>query len=271
MGDADLRTSATLLGRLRQQPTDQAAWSEFVDRYGHGIYGWCRRWNLQDADAKDVTQAVLASLCTKMKTFTYDPALSFRGWLRTADPPHPDATSWRPVGSPSSATEARSTRDCLDSLEARDDLIGAAQRAIRPRAARTRPRVRVRLRVEPHTWEAFRLTADRADAGAAVAERLRMKVATVFKAKSKVQKMLREEIGRLEGSDPGNDAERSLKHEDLECSRLCPSPDQLRRLLADELGEVQEASIGVHVESCSLCQEQLEQLTDTATGSPDHP
>jgi hypothetical protein len=28
-----------------------------------------------------------------------------------------------------------------------------------------------------------------------------MKVATVFKAKSKVQRMLREEIGRLEGSE----------------------------------------------------------------------
>ena len=34
----------------------------------------------------------------------------------------------------------------------------------------------------------------------AVAERLGMKVATVFKAKSKVQRMLREEIGRVEGT-----------------------------------------------------------------------
>ena len=80
MRDAqDLRTSATLLGRLRGQPTDQEAWSEFVDRYGARIYGWCRRWSLQDADAKDVTQAVLATLCIKMRTFTYDPSLSFRG------------------------------------------------------------------------------------------------------------------------------------------------------------------------------------------------
>ena len=84
MRDApDLRTSASLLGRLRHQPTDQEAWSEFVDRYGEKIYGWCRRWHLQDADAKDVTQAVLASLCIKMRTFSYDPGLSFRGWLRT--------------------------------------------------------------------------------------------------------------------------------------------------------------------------------------------
>src|SRR5271165_3564867 len=84
MTDApDLRTSASLLGRLRDLPTDQGAWSEFVDRYGAKIYGWCRHWHLQDADARDVTQAVLATLCIKMKSFTYNPNLSFRGWLRT--------------------------------------------------------------------------------------------------------------------------------------------------------------------------------------------
>ena len=34
-------TSTTLLGRLRHAPADQAAWSEFVDRYGPKIYRWC--------------------------------------------------------------------------------------------------------------------------------------------------------------------------------------------------------------------------------------
>jgi RNA polymerase sigma-70 factor (ECF subfamily) len=38
-----------------------------------------------------------------------------------------------------------------------------------------------------------------------VADQLGMKVATVFKAKSKVQRMLREEICRLEGTDPAGD------------------------------------------------------------------
>src|SRR4051812_48582155 len=43
MSDApDSRTDATLLGRLRHDPTDQRAWSEFVDRYGPKIYDWCR-------------------------------------------------------------------------------------------------------------------------------------------------------------------------------------------------------------------------------------
>ena len=52
----DSTTSLTLLGRLRQGATDQAAWDAFVERYGRKIYGWCRHWQLQQADAEDVTQ-----------------------------------------------------------------------------------------------------------------------------------------------------------------------------------------------------------------------
>jgi RNA polymerase sigma-70 factor (ECF subfamily) len=57
---------------------------------------------------------------------------------------------------------------------------------------------RVQQRVEPHTWEAFRMTAVEGLSGAETAARLDMKVATVFKAKSKVQQMLQEEVARLE-------------------------------------------------------------------------
>ena len=64
----DSCTSPTLLGRLRCQPVDQAAWGEFVDRYGPRIYQWCRRWDLQEADAQDVTQTVLLRLASKLQT-----------------------------------------------------------------------------------------------------------------------------------------------------------------------------------------------------------
>jgi hypothetical protein len=52
-------TSLTLLARLRDTPADQGAWGAFVARYGRKIYGWCRHWGLQEADAEDVTQVVL--------------------------------------------------------------------------------------------------------------------------------------------------------------------------------------------------------------------
>jgi RNA polymerase sigma-70 factor (ECF subfamily) len=76
-------TSTSLLGRLRQEPADQEAWAEFVRRYGPQVYRWCRRWGLQEADAEDVTQAVLVRLSARMRTFTHDPARSFRAYLMT--------------------------------------------------------------------------------------------------------------------------------------------------------------------------------------------
>ena len=82
-GSAGPPTSIKLLQCLRQQPADQAAWAEFVRRYGPRLYHWCRCWKLQEADAQDVTQAVLVKLAAKMGTFHYDPAGSFRAYLKT--------------------------------------------------------------------------------------------------------------------------------------------------------------------------------------------
>src|SRR5262245_54432863 len=82
-GGVDSETSVTLLARLRQVPADQAAWARFTERYGRKVYAWCRQWNLQEADAEDVTQTVLIKLADKMRTFEYDPARSFRAWLKT--------------------------------------------------------------------------------------------------------------------------------------------------------------------------------------------
>jgi RNA polymerase sigma factor (sigma-70 family) len=66
---------------------------------------------------------------------------------------------------------------------------------------------RVQSRVEPHTWEAFRLSALEGLPGQLVAQRLGMKRATVFVAKSKVTKMLKEEIAKLEQSGAAGGSE----------------------------------------------------------------
>jgi RNA polymerase sigma-70 factor (ECF subfamily) len=58
---------------------------------------------------------------------------------------------------------------------------------------------RARQRVEPQTWEAFRLTALEDQSGADVAERLGMKITAVFKARSRVQQMLKDELARDSG------------------------------------------------------------------------
>lgn len=195
---AELQTSPTLLGRLRRDPTDQAAWTTFVERYGGKIYGWCRHWGLQAADAQDVTQNVLLLLAQKLGTFDYDPSRSFRGWLKTLTH-HAWSDFVARQQRPGRGSTDSEIEGVLQSLEARDDLV-ARLHAEFDLEVLAEAEARVRLRVEPHTWEAFQLCAVEDLSGAEVAQRLNLRVATVFKAKSKVQKMLQEEVRRLEGT-----------------------------------------------------------------------
>ena len=191
-------TSATLLARLRQVPADQAAWAQFAERYGRKIYAWCRTWNLQGADAEDLTQDVLLKLAEKMQTFEYDPTKSFRGWLKTVAR-HAWSDSW---SSRKAAVAAGGSQalEMLQTVEARDDLVRRLEEEF-DRELLDEAMARVRTRVLPRTWEAFERTALKGQSGAEVGQALGMKVATVFVARSKVQRMLQEEMQKLE--DPG--------------------------------------------------------------------
>lgn len=190
------RTSPSLLERLRRTTRDDAAWSEFVRRYGSQILQWTRKWHLQDADAQDVTQSVLVKLADKMQTFEYDPARSFRAYLKTlVNYALCDFLESRKR--PGTAAGGSVILDMLQTVEAREDLVQHLNAAF-DQELLAEAMERVQARVEQHTWEAFRLTAIEGATGAAAAEQLGMKVATIFKARSKVQQMLQEEIRKLD-------------------------------------------------------------------------
>lgn len=190
------RTSPTLLGRLRRSPPDQEAWQEFVQRYTPQFHDWCRRWKLQDADADDVAQMVMVRLAARLRDFEYDPARSFRAWLRTLC-----HHAWSDlVAARKNVQGSGDSRvgELLDSLQARDDLVKKLEEAY-DRELIGEAMARVRLRVQPQTWEAYRLTAIDSLSGAEAAAQLNMKVTGVFKAKSNVQKLLQDEVRYLEG------------------------------------------------------------------------
>ena len=195
---SDASTSETLLNRVRS-PLDQAAWTEFVERYGRRIYGWCRQWGLQEADAQDVTQDVLLRLARKMRSFAYDPARSFRGWLRTLTH-HAWSDFLQDRKRPGAGSGDGEVARALEQVEARDDLTRWLDEEF-SRALFEEASARVRLRVQGHTWEAFRLTAVEGKSGAEAAALLGIRVATVYVARSKVQKMLQDEVRKLEGAD----------------------------------------------------------------------
>jgi RNA polymerase sigma-70 factor (ECF subfamily) len=194
----DSGTRITLLGRLRRDPTNQAAWAEFVDHYGPRIYAWCRKWNLQEADAQDVTQNVLLKLARKMGEFAYDPSRSFRAWLKTLTY-HAWADFLDGRRRPGQGSGDSQTLDILNRVEAREDLVRQLEEEF-DRELLEEAMARVRLRVAPQTWQAFVLTALEGLTGAEAAKRIPMQVAQVFVAKRRVQKMLTEEVARLEQS-----------------------------------------------------------------------
>jgi RNA polymerase sigma-70 factor (ECF subfamily) len=200
MADALLPTTrVTLLTQLRQDPSDQAGWDEFVERYGRHIYRWCRQWKLQDADAEDVTQDILLKLTRALRAFAYDPSRSFRGWLKTVA-----HHAWRDfVDSRRHAQRAAGDSQVeamMLTLEAREDLAQKLEEAFDLELLEA-AKVRVRMRVAPHTWEAFRLLTLEGLPVAEVAGRVHLQVAMVYVAKSKVQKMLREEVEKLESGE----------------------------------------------------------------------
>jgi RNA polymerase sigma-70 factor (ECF subfamily) len=189
------QTSPSLLERLRD-PANAQAWIDFVHRYNRRIYGWCRGLGLQPVDAEDVMQEVLRKLFVSMRTFEYDRSLRFRAWLRRVT-----VNAWKDfvrsskrrgwiVGNPE-------IEELIESRVAADDLA----KHLREEAERKwlyEAMTRVQKRVQPQTWEAFRLQVFEDYSGAAAAAKLGLSVAAAFQARQRVQLMLRWELRRLE-------------------------------------------------------------------------
>jgi RNA polymerase sigma-70 factor (ECF subfamily) len=154
---------------------------------------------LQDSDADDVAQEVLLLLSKQMRRFQYDPSKRFRCWLKAVV--HSTWCDWAArrrdwqIGSVDPRVleqleTAAAGEDLLDRIVAQYDreLLETASR-------------RARERVEPHTWEAYRLLAYDGLSGQEVADRLGIRLNRAYSARFKVQQLIREEFERLDPAD----------------------------------------------------------------------
>ncbi len=192
----DEDTSLSLLESIRLEPQNPQAWQAFVDRYEPKIRSWCRRWRLQSSDVDDVLQDVLIRLFASLREFQYDPARSFRRWLRAVT-----LHAWcdlmaarrRELGLKGTAMTQRTRSIPATQQQAVPHTDEGQEHELLDTALR-----RVQGRVKPSTWEAFRLTAIEGLTGVEAARRMGIRVAHVFVAKHRVLKMLQEEIRLLE-------------------------------------------------------------------------
>jgi len=156
----DTATSHTLLVRLKD-PNDQEAWNDFVERYAPRIFSWCRQYSLQDSDAADVTQEVLAKLVETMRHFSYDPGQGrFRGWLKTvtANAVRDLARTGKRPGRGSGDSRVQGQLAALQDEAAVSSLASAIEAGYDEELLRE-AEIRVALRVKPKTWQAYRLAA----------------------------------------------------------------------------------------------------------------
>jgi RNA polymerase sigma-70 factor (ECF subfamily) len=196
-GSESAATRLSLLIRMRNLRDDDA-WKEFFESYGPRIFRWCRRAGLQESDASDVTQEVLTRLMRAIQSFDYDSNRGrFRGWLTiVTNNAIRDYVKQQRAEVRESNTELLRHLSNLQSASAIDELAAeidaeSAQEILRE------AEVRVQLRVAVETWEAYRMTAVESVKPSVVSQKIGMKTSEVYVAKSRVIRMLREEVMRI--------------------------------------------------------------------------
>ena len=186
-------TSLSLLQRLgKSGPAgpDNQAWERFVDLYTPLLYFWAReRSGLGEDEAAELVQEVFTVLVQKLRDFRYDADKSFRGWLRTVL-----LNKWReslrkrvPVLRGNAALDGLQASDAIGMLEQEEYQKHLARRALELMQAEFPEAV----------WQACWATVVEDRPAAEVAARLGMSVNSVYLAKSRVLRRLREELKGL--------------------------------------------------------------------------
>lgn len=193
-------TSLTLMRKLRANPKDAEAWNTFLQTYGPRIDAWCRRWKLQEADVQDVTQNILMKLARQFGRFEYNPDRSFRNWLRSVT----ESALSDFVAARDRKAAVTSVPEVLTTTQAQADLLTRLSESFDLELL-AEARIRVREVVDPKHWRVFTIMVDEDQSGAEAAGKEDISVANAFAIKSRVQKMIREQIRLLdEGADGDN-------------------------------------------------------------------
>ena len=202
-------TNPTLLNRLGDW-RDHDAWVDFVVRYEPMIRFTSSRYRLDAATTEELCQRVWIDLARRMRTFRYDPGLTFRGWLsRLCQSRAIDLLRKK------KADIVQSLEDHPASLRLHEDgaLGFEAEEGVtseRPLLLRMAEQVQdaVRRRVDERTWQIFWKIAVLGQSVRETSEAAGMSYYAAFAAQRRVGRMLREEGQRLlalRGAEPGSD------------------------------------------------------------------
>ena len=180
-----------------QDPSNRAAWDQFEQLYRPVIFRIARAKGLQHADALDLVQQVLMSVAAAIDRYErVADGAKFRNWLSritrnailkalTRKPRDGGAGGSAILDVLSNAPSPDAETDALINLEYRRELFRRAAEL-------------VRNDVQEVTWVAFELTALQQIPVESAAERLGLSTGSVYAAKSRVMRRLRNMTQQLE-------------------------------------------------------------------------
>jgi len=188
--------SSGLLGRVKAQQPE--AWRQLVRLYGPVVYGWCRQSGIQAADAADVAQETFRAVSMGVENFHRErPGDTFRGWLWTVTRNKIRDHFRHDQGLPPAQGGTDAQRQWAQIPDQAPKSSTTSTQSPSNQSLTHRGLELVRAGFEDSTWEAFwRTTVDHQPA-AAVAEELDMTPAAVYKAKSRIMRRIRQELGEL--------------------------------------------------------------------------
>jgi RNA polymerase sigma-70 factor (ECF subfamily) len=195
-GDAGT-TNPTLLNRLGDW-RDHEAWVDFVTRYDPVIRSASSRYRLDADTTEELCQRVWIDLARRMRSFRYDPGMTFRGWLRRLCQSRAidllrkkKAEAARTLEVCAAASLLQDAAECFDAEE------GTASE--RPLLLRLAEEVQdgVRRRVEERTWQVFWSIAVQGQSVREASDAVGISYCAAFTAHKRVGRMLREEGRRL--------------------------------------------------------------------------
>ena len=182
--------SSMLLANLQQM--DPEGWSRLVNTFGPIVYRWCRTSGVPESDSADLVQEVFVSVARGISNFQREKSQgSFRSWLatitrnRVRDYFRRRSRSQRAEGGTEALDRLQQQADSLDSSICGDSIASPIVRRVLES---------VRAEFEQTTWQAFWLTTVDGKQAAEVAETIGLSVASVYQAKSRVLRRLRQRM-----------------------------------------------------------------------------
>jgi RNA polymerase sigma-70 factor (ECF subfamily) len=195
MSASDDPTSHSLL--LKATRREAGAWERLFTLYSPLVEYWCRKGGVLDDDLQDVAQEIFASVANGLETYERDrPGASFRGWIHGVARHKIVDYLRRAVGRAEGGSEALVRLHTVPALADDSDPSGDADAVA---ALYRRALELVRVQFEEQTWTAFWKVAIENRSPAEVAAELGLTQNAVRKAKSRILRRIKDELGAVIG------------------------------------------------------------------------